>query len=83
MLHTLILFIILNYLLLLRMVSAINNIILIMNYNNLHRIYLSLLEQAELTSNRKECLSIIHQADAIRQEMNNHPEGSYHPTIYG
>ena len=54
-----------------------------MNYNNLHRIYLSLLERAEQTQSRKECLSIIHQADAIRQQMNNHPEGSYHPTTYG
>lgn len=39
--------------------------------------YISLLTQAQESTSRKEALSLIHRADAIRQQMYQTPEDRY------
>ena len=66
-----------------KMFNNNTTIIIIMNYNQLNKLYLSLCKQAEQTMNRKECLEIIHQADSIRMKMNQREHNQHYPIVYG
>lgn len=59
------------------MVSTISK-----DYQSLTTKYTQLLQQAEQATNRKEALSLIHEADRVRYAMTNHEDCMYHPCMH-